>query len=140
MKHTALTQETVELPPLGYPQFSTLVGAHPAFSVSRRFSVVRARLLLLKQQRVAALEKRLEELDLKELRPLYLGSFQADANLPRSQVLKNLDEALVDYGKSYALTPPILFSRDKKVGHEIPVESEDSSKHEEAQGTVLTQN
>jgi len=95
-----LTQEIVESSPLGYPQFSTLVGAHPAFSVSRRFSVVRARLLLLKQQRVSALEKQLAKLDRQELRPLYLGSFQADANATRLQVLTDLDEALADYGKS----------------------------------------
>lgn len=94
-----LTQGKVEPLPLGYPQFSTLIGAHPAFSVSRRFSVVRARLLLPKQERVAALEKQLEELDLQEPRPLYLGSFQADANAARIQVIKDLDEALADYGK-----------------------------------------
>lgn len=80
------------------------MGAHPAFSVSRRFSVVRARLLLFKQQRLAALEKQLEELDLQESRPLYLGSFQADANALRREVLKDLDEALRDYGKSYVRT------------------------------------
>lgn len=108
-----LTQEIVEPSPLGYPQFSTLVGAHPAFSVSRRFSVVRARLLLLKQQRVATLEKQLRELDLQELRPLYLGSFQADANTTRWKVLKDIDEALADYGKSCPRTPP-FFSLVKK--------------------------
>ena len=94
-----LTQTTAESSPLGYPQFSALVGAHPAFSVSRRFSVLRARLLLLKQERVAVLERQLQELDLQEPRPLYLGSFQADANAARIQVLKELDEALADYGK-----------------------------------------
>lgn len=99
MTSIVLTQEIVESSPLGYPQFSTLVGAHPNFSVFRRFSVVRARLLLRKQQRVAALEKQLEELDLQEPRPLYLGSFEADANATRLQVLKELDEALADYGK-----------------------------------------
>jgi len=129
-----LTQEIVETSPLGYPQFSTLVGAHPAFSVSRRFSVVHARLLLLlKQQHVAALEKQLEELDLQEPQPLYLGSFQADANATRLQVLKDLDEALADYGKSCARTPPILFSPDKEADYQTPVESEGASKHEDVQ-------
>lgn len=56
------------------------MGAHSDFSVSRRFSIIRARLLLHKQQRVVALEKQLEELDSQESRPLYLGSFEADAN------------------------------------------------------------
>lgn len=127
-----LTEEIVEPSPLGYPQFSTLVGAHPDFSVSRRFSVVRARLLLLKQQRVAALEKQLEELHLQEPRPLYLGSFQADANATRLQVLKDLDEALADYGKSCARTP-IPFRPDKEANYETPIGSEGSSKHEDAQ-------
>lgn len=99
----------------------------------RSFSVVRARLLLLKQQRVAALEKQLEELDLQEPRPLYLGSFQADANAGRSQVLKDLDKALADYGKSCARTSPILFSPDKEADYKTPVESEGSSKHEDVQ-------
>ncbi|KAL8909886.1 MAG: hypothetical protein Q9171_004799 [Xanthocarpia ochracea] len=53
----------------------------------------------LAQERVAALEKQLEELNLQEPRPLFLGSFQADANAMRIQVLTNLDEALADYGK-----------------------------------------
>ena len=100
------------------------MGAHPAFSVSRRFSVVRARLLLLKQQRVTVLEKQLEELDLQESRPLYLGSYQADANASRLQVLKDLDAALADYGKSYDRTLSTLFSPDKKVGYEARVEEE----------------
>ena len=47
-----------------------------------------------------ALEKKLEELDLQEPRALNLGSIQADTNHVRMQVLKDLDEALADYGKS----------------------------------------
>lgn len=130
-----LIQDIVKPSPLGYPQFSTLIGAHPDFSVSRRFSVIRARLLLYKQQRVAALEKQLEELDLQEPRSLYLGSFQADANASRLRVLKDLNEALADYGKSYTRALLTLISPDK------PVKSECStSKHEEAPWTVLTKN
>lgn len=58
-----------------------------------------ARLLLLKQERVAVLERRLEELDRQEQPRLHLGSFQADTNTARSQVLKELDESLADYGR-----------------------------------------
>ena len=94
-----LTQYTVERFSLGYPQFSALVGAHPAFSVSRRFSITRARLLLFKQQRVVALEKKLEELDQQEPRALNLGSIQADTNSARIEILKELDSALADYGR-----------------------------------------
>ena len=88
----------VERFPLGYPRFCGLIGAHPAFSLSSRFSTVRARLLLLKQERVAELERRLDELDLAEERQLFLGSLQRDQNTARIQVLKELDEALADYG------------------------------------------
>lgn len=66
--------------------------------MSARFPVARARLLLRKQQRALVLEKRLEELDLQEQKPLYLGSFESDRNEARIQVLGELDEALKDYG------------------------------------------
>lgn len=82
--------------------------------MSRRFSVIRARLLLFKQQRVAALEKQLEDLDLLEPWPLNLGSFQADANATRLQVLKDIDEALADYGESCARSSPILHAQIRK--------------------------
>ena len=81
---------------------------------------------------MGALEKQLEELDLQEPRPLYLGSFQADANATRLQVLKDLDEALADYGKSCAGTPPTPSSPDKEADYETPMGSEGSSKHEDA--------
>ena len=83
--------------------------------MSRRFSVVRARLLLFKQQRVVVLEKQLEELDRQESRPLYLGSFQEDASAPRLQVLRDLDKALADYGKSYSWSLS-LFLSPRRVG------------------------
>ena len=89
---------SVEDYPTGYPRFSALVGAHPAFSLSRRFTVARARLLLLKQDRVSALEKRLLDLDQQEQRPLFLGSFRRDCNTDRKNTLFELDMALADYG------------------------------------------
>ena len=75
------------------------MGAHPVFSISRRFSIVRARLLLLRQAKVVALEEELEKLDFQEPSPLNLGSFRADTNIARIQVLKDLDKALAEYGK-----------------------------------------
>ena len=33
---------------MGYPRFSALMGTHLVFSLSRKFTVARARLLLLK--------------------------------------------------------------------------------------------
>lgn len=105
-----LTRYIVERFPLGYPQFSALIGAHPTFSVSQRFSIVRARLLLVKQQRVMTLEKKLEELDLQEPQALNLGSIQADTNHARTKILKDLDEALADYGESTNETPLFIYT------------------------------
>lgn len=122
-----LTQDVVKSSPLGYPQFSTLMGVHPDFSVFRRFSVTRARLLLQKQQRVSELEMQLEELDSQEPRPLYLGSFQADANASRLQVLKDLDKALADYGKWYTKARLIPSISEPEAVNEKSVESEDVS-------------
>ena len=75
---------------------------------------------------MATLEKQLEELDLKEPRPLYLGSFQADANALRWEVLKDLDEALRDYGKSYVRTLLMSFGPDKTAVYKTSMENKGS--------------
>ncbi|KAK4690873.1 hypothetical protein P7C71_g6014, partial [Lecanoromycetidae sp. Uapishka_2] len=81
----------------GYPQFSALVGSHDAFHVYRRFSSTRARLLLLKQDRVSALEQQLEQVDDEETSPLFLGTARRDRNAARLQVLDDIDAALAEY-------------------------------------------
>ena len=86
----------------GYPQFSALVGSHDAFHVYRRFSSTRARLLLLKQDRVSALEQQLEKIDHEETSPLFLGAARRDCNAARLQVLDDIDAALAEYGRSFA--------------------------------------
>ena len=90
----------------GYPQFSALVGSHDAFHVYRRFSSTRARLLLLKQDRVSALEQQLEQVDDEETSPLFLGTARRDRNAARLQVLDDIDAALAEYGRSFAPPPP----------------------------------
>ncbi|KAH0829417.1 hypothetical protein FOPE_10775 [Fonsecaea pedrosoi] len=89
----------VEDYPQGYPRFSTLVATHNAFHVYRRFSTLRARLLLLKQDKLAALEKQLEMVDQQEPNPLFLASCRRDKNVEREAILSRIDTALVDYGK-----------------------------------------
>ncbi|EMT71590.1 hypothetical protein FOC4_g10010099 [Fusarium odoratissimum] len=89
----------VEDYPKGYPQFSSLISSHESFFVARRFLNVRARLLLLKQNRVVALESKLHKIDRDEERPLFLGSSQRDQNQDRAQVVAELDEALEDLDK-----------------------------------------
>ena len=93
----------VERFPPGYPRFCGLIGSHTDFSLASRFSVVRARLLLQKQARVSALEKQLEQCDLQETKPIHLGSVQQDQNPTRLQILRDLDEALAEYGMSIAM-------------------------------------
>ncbi|KAF1997781.1 hypothetical protein P154DRAFT_440363, partial [Amniculicola lignicola CBS 123094] len=89
----------VEDLPMGYPRFTGLIGAHIAFSLSRRFPSLRARLLLLKQDRVVLLESRLEEIDRNEERPIFLASMRRDHNPERKAVLEELDTALCDYDR-----------------------------------------
>lgn len=85
--------------PSGYPRFSALVGTHSSFYVCRRFSTLRARLLLQKQDRIAELEHQLQHIDEEESQPLFLGSLRKDRNQDRERVLANIDVALQDYGE-----------------------------------------
>ena len=56
------------------------------------------RLLLLKQDRLSQLEKRLEKVDREEVALLSLGSSRDDNNPERISVLAEIDAALADYG------------------------------------------
>lgn len=84
----------------GYPRFSALIGTHASFYVCRRFSTLRARLLLQKQDRIAELEHQLQHIDEEELQPLFLGSLRRDRNQDRERVLADIDVALQDYGEA----------------------------------------
>lgn len=83
--------------PPGYPRFSALIASHDSFHLCRRFSNLRARLLLLKQDRLSLLEKRLEKIDREEIDLLSLGSSRDDTNNERIVVLAEIDAALADY-------------------------------------------
>ncbi|KAK0717750.1 caspase domain-containing protein [Lasiosphaeria miniovina] len=83
--------------PLGYPRFSALIASHDSFHLCRRFSNLRARLLLLKQDRLSLLEKRLEKIDREEVELLSLGSSRDDTNSERISILVEIDAALADY-------------------------------------------
>ncbi|KAL2065987.1 hypothetical protein VTL71DRAFT_2058 [Oculimacula yallundae] len=86
----------VEDYPAGLPRFAGLIGSHQAFTTCRRFSVVRARLLLLKQDKVSILEESLNEVDEQETRRMFLGSSRRDQNQERRRLLEELDAALKD--------------------------------------------
>ncbi|KAL2054230.1 hypothetical protein ABVK25_005371 [Lepraria finkii] len=81
----------------GYPQFSALIGADPAFHICRRFSRARMRLLVYAQDRITRLEEELDRIDQEESNPLFLGANRIDSNPNRLQALKNLEQALEVY-------------------------------------------
>jgi hypothetical protein len=83
----------------GYPRFSALIGSHPDFSIFRRFSNIRARLLLFKQDKLVVLEDKLVRLDAEEKCALFLGNIRRDRNEERLQLMEQIDSALKDYGK-----------------------------------------
>ncbi|KAF8847730.1 hypothetical protein BDZ45DRAFT_665461 [Acephala macrosclerotiorum] len=83
--------------PKGYPRFSALIAAHDSFQILRRFSNLRARLLLLSQDEVAQLEKKLDKIDREESSPLFLGSSRRDKNEERKSVIDDLRGALKTY-------------------------------------------
>ena len=96
----------------GYPRYSALIGSNDSFQICRRFSILRTRLLLEKQDRLSLLEKELERLDKEEIAPLFLGSIRFDRNIERLQVLSDIDTALADYG---TLLNPFLMSQSNNM-------------------------
>lgn len=83
---------------IGYPRFAALIGAHPALHICRRFSTVRARLMLQQQDQIAVLEKELQEVDSEETRELFLNNLRRDGNAKRKEILGKLHIALAEYG------------------------------------------
>jgi len=69
----------------------------------RRFTRLRTRLLLTKQDKLSVMEKRLEKFDRDEDIQLRLGSCQEDDNPERQLVLAEIDTALADYGMQRGL-------------------------------------
>ncbi|KAI0409257.1 hypothetical protein F4802DRAFT_242027 [Xylaria palmicola] len=89
--------EQIEDFPQGYPRYSALIASDEAFYICRGFSYLRSRILLLKQDRLVVLEKRLREIDDAETVPLFLGASREDTNTQRRQVLDEIDVALSEY-------------------------------------------
>ncbi|KAF8862660.1 hypothetical protein BDZ45DRAFT_584922 [Acephala macrosclerotiorum] len=108
---------TVEDAPEGYPRFSAFIGAHSSFCICRRFSMVRARLLLLKQDRVSVLEAQLEKVDCEETKFLFLGNARRDKNEKRKAVLTQLDVALADYDDFVKRCREVLEAPEAKAHH-----------------------
>ena len=94
----------VEDHPMGYPRFAAFIGSHPSFHVFRRFSTLRARLLLYKQDQLCVLEKNLADIDAAETKPLFLRNMRRDCNETRKRLFGELDIALKQYGRISAAT------------------------------------
>ncbi|KAI1767537.1 hypothetical protein GGR53DRAFT_98167 [Hypoxylon sp. FL1150] len=93
----SLPRVQIEDHPDGYPQFSALIASHESFYICRRFDHLRARLLLLKQDRLSILEQKLRKIDREEKKPLRRGSSRRDNNEARQGALADIDAALADY-------------------------------------------
>lgn len=83
----------------GYPRFTALLSAYAPFLICRRFNRLRARLLLLKQDKLSILEERLDQIDAQEASPLFLGKSRYDANMDRLSLLTEIEARLADYGE-----------------------------------------
>jgi hypothetical protein len=67
--------------------------------ICRRFGRLRARLLLLKQDRLSMLERQLDEVDQAEPAPLFLGMSRLDRNEERRNIISQLEASLTNYGE-----------------------------------------
>ncbi|KAI5918584.1 hypothetical protein F4810DRAFT_565382 [Camillea tinctor] len=81
----------------GYPRFSALMASHGSFHIFRRFSNLRVRLLLLKQDKLSLLESRLNKIDREEPSPLFLACSRMDQSVERTAVLQEIEKALATY-------------------------------------------
>lgn len=86
----------------GYPQFSALISSTDDFFVFRRFKRLRARLLLLKQDKITVLEQKLDQLDRDESNDLFLCINRSDKNPERESLLMELEQSLAGYGRQPA--------------------------------------
>ncbi|KAB8228995.1 uncharacterized protein BDW43DRAFT_303436 [Aspergillus alliaceus] len=81
----------------GYPRLTALLSSHSPYFICRSFTRLRARVLLLKQDRLSVLEQKLDQLDEQESSHLFLGKSRSDKNLDRMALLSEVDSCLTDY-------------------------------------------
>lgn len=77
---------------------AALQDSDEAFTMFRQFKMLHCRLLLLGQQELCDLEKRLNEIDTADRTQLFLSSRTYDDNLERNQVLSDIRTKLRQYG------------------------------------------
>ncbi|KAL2118445.1 hypothetical protein VTJ04DRAFT_8105 [Mycothermus thermophilus] len=94
--------------PRGYPRFTALSEAHDGYLVFRRFTRLRARLLLSKQDQLTLLENQLDKVDREEESPMFLGSSRLDRNAQRKEILSQIESKLQEYDDLVTRTHQIL--------------------------------
>ncbi|KAI4254956.1 MAG: hypothetical protein L6R42_006980 [Xanthoria sp. 1 TBL-2021] len=97
----------------GYPRLSAFIASDKNFALFRRFGELHARLLLFKQDELAELEQKLNDLDAEEQTPYHLRSRRDDRNVARRALIAEIearlpayDEALQKYCQQLERTPP----------------------------------
>jgi len=91
---------TVESYPRGYPRLAALQSSDYDFAMFRRFATIHTRCLLLAQEEISSLEKKLQEVDQTERTQLFLSSREHDGNAERKALLQELRLKLREYGWS----------------------------------------
>ncbi|OTB18770.1 hypothetical protein K445DRAFT_19378 [Daldinia sp. EC12] len=81
----------------GYPRFTALISAYEPYFILRRFDRLRARIMLLKQDKLSVLEEKLNKIDEQETSVLFLGKSRSDNNPDRLGLLSEIENCLSDY-------------------------------------------
>ncbi|KAF2681051.1 hypothetical protein K458DRAFT_85685 [Lentithecium fluviatile CBS 122367] len=99
-----ITYENVSSYPLGYPSWAAYQNSDPTFRIYKRFGTLRNRVLLYRQQELAKLEERLNELDeeddqdpTRNHRIRSLRRDQADTESTRMAIINEIDAKLKHY-------------------------------------------
>lgn len=82
----------------GYPRLSAFIASDKNFALFRRFGELHARLLLFKQDELAELEQKLNDLDAEEQTPYHLRSRRDDRNVARRALIAEIEARLPAYG------------------------------------------
>ncbi|KAF2174896.1 hypothetical protein K469DRAFT_704011 [Zopfia rhizophila CBS 207.26] len=97
-----LTYESVASYPLGYPSWAAYQNSEPTFRIYKRFGTLRNRVILYRQQELAKLEEKLNELDAEDdkhhnRRIRSLRQDRADKESKRMELIDEIDSKLKHY-------------------------------------------
>ncbi|EYE91801.1 uncharacterized protein EURHEDRAFT_416073 [Aspergillus ruber CBS 135680] len=90
-------QRPPEDQPAGYPRLSAHIAADDTHQIYRRFSTLRTRILLSKQDSLSVLENKLDKIDRAEKCKVFLENRRRDRNQERQNVLLQIEGELAGY-------------------------------------------